>query len=200
MRAGTEENPLVHPVTGERIVFRKRASDTGGALLEMTFYMAPGGSLAAAHLHPNQEERFEVNGAPVMFRVNKQERLYQPGEVIVVPKGTPHVWWNPSLAEATTLVQLRPALNAETFFETFFGLAADGKVNAKGLPNPLQMAVLARAFRREMQLPPPQGWVLGLLAVALAPIGRLLGYRARYEKYSGLPDTDVASVEESSRS
>lgn len=182
---GTDENPLVHPVTGERIVFRKRARDTGGELLEMNLYMAPGGFIAKAHVHPNQEERFEIEGAPLMFRVKKAERLYQPGEVVVVPPGTPHVWWNPSTTEAATLIQVRPALDTETFFETFFGLAADGKVNAQGLPNPLQMAVLARAYRREMQLPPPQGWVLGLLATALAPMGRLLGYRARYDEYSG---------------
>lgn len=182
---GTDENPLVHPVTGERIVFRKRSRDTGGEFLEMNLYMAPGGFLAAPHVHPSQEERFEISGAEVMFRVGGVERLYQPGEVVVVPAGTPHVWWNPSQTEAATLIRFTPALDTETFFETFFGLAANGKVNAKGMPNPLQMSVLARAYRREMQLPPPQGWILGAVALGLSPIGRLLGYRARYERYSG---------------
>ena len=182
---GTAENPLRHPVTGERIVFRKRARDTGGALMEMTLYLAPSGFIAAPHVHPEQEERFEVSGAPVMFRVAGKERLYQPGEVAVVPPGTPHVWWNPSKVEAATLVQFRPALDTETFFETFFGLAADGKVGKGGLPNPLQMAVLARHYQREMQLPPPAQWVLGPLAMLTAPIGRALGYRARDDAYSG---------------
>src|SRR5436190_21908882 len=86
---GTEDNPLVHPVTGERIVFRKRAADTGGALMEMSLYLAPGGFIAAQHVHPKQEERFEVEGAPVMFKVAGKERLYQPGEVAIVPAGTP---------------------------------------------------------------------------------------------------------------
>jgi hypothetical protein len=120
-----------------------------------------------------------------MFKVAGRERLYQPGEVAVVPAGTPHVWWNPSQEEAATLVQFRPALTTETFFETFFGLAADGKVNAKGLPNPLQTIVLASAYRREMQLPPPAQWVLGPIAALLAPLARAAGYRGRYEKYSG---------------
>ena len=182
---GTEENPLVHPVTGERIVFRKRSRDTGGELMEMTLYLAPKGFIAAAHVHPNQEEHFEVAGAPVMFRVAGKERLYQPGEVAVVPPGTPHVWWNPSDAEAATLVQFRPALDTETFFETFFGLARDGKVGKKGLPNPLQMMVLARAYRREMALPRRQQAVLGPIAMLVAPLARALGYRGRYEEYSG---------------
>jgi len=182
---GTEENPLIHPVTGERIVFRRRSRDTAGELLEMNLYLAPRGFIAAPHVHPNQEERFEVAGAAVMFRVAGKERLYEPGAVVVVPPGTPHTWWNPSEKEAATLIQFRPALDTETFFETFFGLAADGKVNAKGMPTPLQLMVLARAYNREMQLAPPAQWVLGPLAMLLAPVGRVLGYRGRYDKYSG---------------
>jgi quercetin dioxygenase-like cupin family protein len=184
---GTEEHPLVHPVTGERIVFRKRARDTAGELLEFTLYLAPRGFIAAEHVHPNQEERFEVAGAPVMFKVAGKSRLYQPGEVASVPAGVPHVWWNPSPTESVTLVQFRPALDTETFFETFFGLANDGKVGRNALPNPLQMMVLARGYQREMQLPQPAQAILSPIAMALAPIGRALGYRARYERYSGPP-------------
>lgn len=184
-QVGTEERPLVHPVTGERIVFRKRARDTGGQLLEMNLYLAPKGFIAAPHVHPYQEERFEISGVPVVFKVAGKERLYQPGEVAVVPPGTPHVWWNPSQEEAATLIQFRPALDTETFFETFFGLAADGKVGKNGLPNPLQMMVLAREYRREMQLAPPGQWVLGPVAMLLAPVARALGYRGRYDRYSG---------------
>jgi quercetin dioxygenase-like cupin family protein len=185
---GTEERPLVHPTTGERIVFRKRARDTGGELFEMNLYLAPGGFIAAPHVHPNQEERFEISGTPVMFRIAGVERRYEPGEVAVVPPGTPHTWWNPSQQEAATLIQFRPALDTETFFETFFGLAADGKVNRKGLPNPLQMMVLARDYRREMQLPRPAQTVLGPIAMVLAPVARALGYRGRYDRYSGPRD------------
>lgn len=182
---GTEEHPLIHPVTGERIIFRKRARDTGGELLEMTLYLAPGGFIAAQHVHPNQEERFEVSTAPVMFRVAGKERLYQPGETAVVPPGVPHVWWNPSEQESATLVQFRPALDTETFFETFFGLAADGKVGRNGLPNPLHMMLLAREYRNEMQAPRPAQTVLGPIAMLVAPVARALGYRGRYDRYSG---------------
>ena len=185
---GTAGNPLIHPVTGERIVFRKRSRDTGGELLEFTLYLAPGGFIAAPHVHPNQEERFEVGGAPVIIRAGREERLYQPGEVAVVPAGVSHVWWNPSAEESATLIQLRPALDMETFFETFFGLASDGKVNQKGMPNMLHMMVLARVYRREVGPPAPLSWVTGPLSAVLAPVGQLLGYRARYDRYSGSRD------------
>ena len=41
------------------------------------------------------------------------------------------------------------------FFETFFGLAKDGKTNAKALPNPLNMAVILREYRDEIRLAGP---------------------------------------------
>ena len=184
-RIGTEENPLVHPVTGERLVFLRRAADTDGEVLEFMLRMAPGGFIATPHVHPHAEERFEIGGAPVVIEVGRTKRLYHPGEVAVVPAGVPHNWWNPSDAESATLVQLRPALDMETLFETMFGLAADGKVNKRGVPNPLQMLVLARAYRREATPPPPLSWIVGPLSAMLAPVGRRMGYLERYDRYSG---------------
>ena len=43
-------------------------------------------------------------------------------------------------------VELRPALDTETFFETFFGLGRDGKTNARGIPGLLQIAVAFRGL------------------------------------------------------
>ena len=51
--------------------------------------------------------------------------------------------------------------------------------------NPLRMTVLGRAYRREVTPSPPLSWVANPPSVVLAPVGRLLGYRARYDKYSG---------------
>jgi hypothetical protein len=36
-----------------------------------------------------------------------------------------------------------------------------------------------------MALPAPAQQVLGTVALLLAPIGRALGYRGRYDRYSG---------------
>lgn len=184
---GTEENPLVHPVTGERIVFRKRGRDTGGELLEVTLYSAPTGFIPSPHLHPRQEERLEISGAPMTVRIGDDERVYQPGEVAVVPPGVLHVVWNPTDRDVTALMQFRPALNTETMFETFFGLAKDGKVGKNDLRDKLHLLVLARVYRRELQLPPAEQRVVGPLATLIAPIAGLFGFHGRYDKYSGPP-------------
>ena len=62
-----------------------------------------------------------------------------------------------------------------------FSLAADGKVNRKGMPNPLRLAVIANHHFGDVRLPFPPAWLQRLGLLLGAPIGRLLGYRPTYE-------------------
>ena len=177
----TSGDVLEHPVTREKIIIRKTARDTGGELFQGDLYLQPGAFVAAEHIHPLQEERFEIIAGTLRGRVAGREFASGPGESVVVPRGAPHVWWNAGDEELHCLVDLRPALAIESFFETFFGLAQDGKVNPKtGLPNPLQLALIMRAYRNEIVLASPPRLVQTLLFGALAPIGQLLGYTGAY--------------------
>lgn len=172
---------LEHPVTREKIIIRKTARDTGGTLFQGDLYLQPGAFVAAEHIHPLQEERFAVIAGTLRGRVAGKEFTSGPGETVVVPRGAPHVWWNSGDEELHCLVDLRPALRIEGFFETFFGLAQDGKVNPKtGLPNLLQLAVIMRMFRQELVLARPPQLVQTALFGVLAPLGRLVGYRGEY--------------------
>ena len=61
-----------------------------------------------------------------------------------------------------------------------FSLAADGRTNRKGMPNPLQLAVIANAHFDTVQLPFPPALVQKLGLALGAPLGRLLGYQPVY--------------------
>ena len=172
---------LEHPVTGEKIVFRKTAKDTGGELMQADVIMRPHGFVAAEHVHPLQEERFEVLSGSVKFRVRGVKREVHAGEIAVVPPGTPHVWWNDGDQEAHVLVDVRPALRFDEFFETFFGLAQAGKVSKKtGLPNLLVLALVMREFEQELHLAQPPAAAQRVVFGLLASVGRLLGYQGHY--------------------
>jgi quercetin dioxygenase-like cupin family protein len=179
-------------VTGERIIWRKVSADTRGELLEGDLFAKPGAFVAAAHVHPNQEERFEILSGSLTLRLDGQERMLRPGDVAVIPPGRPHQWWNSGDEEVHVLGQFRPALRTEIFFETFFGLGQDGKTNRKGLPNPLQLAVLMREYEDEMRLARPPAVIQKIVSVPLAAVGRLRGYRAWYPQYSGDVPTDAS--------
>ena len=77
--------------------------------------------------------------------------------------------------------EVRPALGFEQLIETMFTLAADGKVNRMGMPNPLRLAVIARHHFDDVRLPFPPSWLQRLGLAFGAPLGRLLGYRPGYQ-------------------
>jgi mannose-6-phosphate isomerase-like protein (cupin superfamily) len=173
------------PPTGARIVFLKTARDTDGELLQIDDVMKGGGRVAIEHVHPHMEERFEILSGTARMSMRGQERDVGAGETVVVPAGTPHVWGNPHDDEVHLIIEFRPALRMEEWFETFFGLQKDGKVNPNsGLPNALQWAVISREYEDELYLASPPLLVQRVRFGLLATIGKLLGYKARYPKYS----------------
>ena len=177
IRAG---DVIENPVTGERIVFRKTSRETGGQAVVIETYVQPNGFVAAAHVHPDQEERFEILSGEVGFRVGREKTVAGPGQRLVVPAGTPHKFWNAGDGVAHFVCEVRPALQFESLLETMFALAGDGKTNRKGMPNPLRLAVIANAHFDTVRLPFPPA-ILQKIALALgAPAGRLLGYGPTY--------------------
>ena len=67
-----------------------------------------------------------------------------------------------------------------------FTLAEDGKVNKKGMPNPMRLAVIARHHFDDVRLPFPPAWLQRLGLAFGAPLGRLLGYKPTYQAQVGL--------------
>jgi quercetin dioxygenase-like cupin family protein len=170
---------LVNP-NGDRLVFRKTASDTEGELLEVEMTYRPDSTKPPEHYHPHQEEHFEVQAGAILTAINGVEKTYLPGEEFTVPAGVPHWMRNTSEDEGRVIWQTRPAMRTEVFFETIWGLAADGKSS----PSLLQMAVLGQDYADQFRLTSPPYGLQRLLFFILAPVGRLLGYRAEYQRYS----------------
>jgi hypothetical protein len=84
---------------------------------------------------------------------------------------------------------VRPALQFESLLETMFTLATDGKTNRKGMPNPLRLAVIARAHFDTVRLPFPPAWLQKAGLALGAPLGRGLGYRPTYT-----PEVDAPAI------
>jgi quercetin dioxygenase-like cupin family protein len=168
---------LENPVTGEVLIFHHTSEETNGEAVVVETIVRPDGFVAAAHVHPLQSERFEVVQGRLGFGVGDREILAGPGDVVTVAPGTPHRFWNAGESEARFICEVRPALQFESLIETMFTLANEGKTNRKGLPNPLRLAVIAKAHFDTVRLPfPPAALQRVALAIG-APLGRALGYR-----------------------
>ena len=178
-RAGDE---MVDPTTGERMIFRKTAKETDGELLQLDWIGKAGWKAGPLHVHPYQEERFEVISGTLGSHVAGVERIHEAGEVVAAPAGSVHRVWNAGGEEEVhTLVEFRPTLRTEDLFETLFGLARDGKTYKSGVPkNPLRLALIVHDYEDEIYLAQPPLFVQRVIFGVLAEVGRLLGYRAEY--------------------
>ena len=167
---------LFDPIRGQRLIFRQTARDSEGKLVEVEAFYQPGSQVPPEHIHPQQEEYFEVLAGSIDTRINGQEKRYEPGESFRIPAGTAHQIWNGGSTEAHLLWQTRLALHTENFFEIMWGLAQAGKTNKAGLPNLLQLAVILRQYRHEFRPVKPPPLVQDLVFASLASLGRLCGY------------------------
>ena len=168
---------LQNPASGERITFRATAADTGGELVAIDLELPPGRRVPGGlHIHPLQEERFEVAEGTMRFRVGRERVTAGPGDVVVVPAGVPHDFANAGDADAVVHVEVRPALQMERLFETAVRLAEQGRTMRGGIPRPLDLALFMREFENEVQAAVPPRWMHRL---ALAPLAWLAGRRNR---------------------
>ena len=166
---------IQNPVTGERIVFLATSHQTRGEAVVIETQVRPGGFVAAAHVHPSQEERFTVLDGTVGFKVGRETIVATPGNTLIVPAGRAHRFWNAGDDVARFVCDIRPALQFESLLETMFALAEAGKTNRKGMPGLLRLAVIADAHFDTVRLPFPPAFVQRIGLLLGAPLGRALG-------------------------
>lgn len=176
---------LENAATGDRLVFRQRASETNGEVLEYELTFVPRGFAAQSHLHPAQQERHEVLEGALGIVVAGRERRLGSGDVELVPPRTAHRLFAIGDDPVRVVFESRPALRSEVLLETLFGLGRDGKVDASGMPSPLQLAVIGQEFAAEGHPTSPPRALQRVLLPPLALLGRARGYRGRYPQYSG---------------
>ena len=184
---------IENPITGERVTFLETSAETAGELVVIDAAVAPGGFVAAEHLHPYQSERFEILEGEVEFKLGKEVVTARPGDVVMVEAGTSHQFRNLGNEEIRFRTEVRPALSFEMFLETMFGLASDGKTNKKGMPNPFRLAVIMDEHFDLVRLPFPPAWVQRMGLALASPLGLLFGYEPTYVPEEEPEQLDLAA-------
>jgi quercetin dioxygenase-like cupin family protein len=142
-----------NPISGERITFVKTAADTNGELLAVDLELSRDGQVPGAHVHPFQEERFEIVDGTMRFRKGLKAITARAGDRVVVPPGMVHRFENAGNTTAHVRVEVRPALRMEELFEVTVALAREGHTNKRGMPHPLALAVFMQEFEAEVRAP-----------------------------------------------
>jgi quercetin dioxygenase-like cupin family protein len=171
---------LENPVTGERLTFVETAASTNGERVVVDLELVAGGKVPGVHVHPNQEEKFEVTQGTMKFRYGMKKIVAEAGETVVVPAGKVHDFRNAGDDTAHVRVTISPALKMEEMFETNVALAVEGKVMKSGMPKPMELALFVREFENEVQAPFPPHAVVRAVTAPLAGMAKRRGRNCRY--------------------
>ena len=175
---------LENPVTGERAVIMELPWQNADsrAVAEMT--ARPGARVVGEHLHPAIHERFSVLEGELTVIRDGQRSTLRAGESAEIEPGVWHDWFNRGAVDAVVRVEVTPGERFAHMIETLFGLAQEGHVNAKGMPDLLQLALTAQEFSNVIVFRKPPPRVQRIVFGTLAPIARRRGYRATYPSLS----------------
>jgi quercetin dioxygenase-like cupin family protein len=172
---------IVNIRTGQKMTFLKTWVETNGTQLKIECISPVTPAREKLHYHPYQENRFTVTQGQLLFNIDGKEQLASVGDIISIPKKVPHSFYNSGYTDAHYVQEFFPALKIDSLFETFFVLARGGKLNKSGSPNIFRIALIVLHFENEIRLAHPN-WILQkIIFKLLAPIARLMGYKAVYE-------------------
>ena len=180
IRAGDE---LENPASGERGVMVKSPFEGDDPSLVADMYVRPGGAVVGEHVHRNFDERFTVRSGTIGYKVGGREGNATTGDVVDIPRGTWHDWWNAGHDDLVARVWVSDGRRFVQMVEMLFGLAADGHTNDKGMPDPLQLAMFATEFSDVLTMRKPPAAIQKAVFGLLRPIARARGYRATYPQY-----------------
>ena len=172
------------PVTGEWIFALILSTDTRGEFERGVVVFRPGNSGPPEHIHPTYDEHFDILQGEFVFKIDGRERRAGAGEELVVKKGTPHTFRCVGDQYGVVIGETRPAARIGEVISTLFGLAHEGALTSQGQPKFLQAMVIGSEYADDTVFTNPPPSIAIPVAKALAPIGRMLGYRPTYAKYA----------------
>ncbi len=168
---------VIHnPVTGQTLVFLATGADGADDVFRAEGVFPPGGFAGVEHIHPFQDEHFDVVAGEAAFTVGGDERTLRAGEAIDVPAGTAHTFANAGEREMRVVFEFRPALESTArFYEIYFGFAQEGRVKSNAMPGLLDIAAVWAETSEHAVLAGPPAWVQHALFRGLRPLARLAG-------------------------
>jgi quercetin dioxygenase-like cupin family protein len=167
---------IVNPRTGQQMTFATDSAE----LLEIDSVSPPSKTPEPEHVHPLQESGCRVTAGVLRFEIAGEERIVAAGESITIPANTPHFFSNDGPDDAHAIGWFRPALNTRAFFETLFALGQDGKLDDRGMPSLLQIAVMIPVFADVIRPTRPPWVVQRAASFVLGPVAKARGYRGIY--------------------
>jgi mannose-6-phosphate isomerase-like protein (cupin superfamily) len=142
--AGTGDT-LAFP-DGSDYTITASAGETGGSFVEMELLLPANAVTPPLHIHPRQEEDYDVLAGTLEVHYEGDWQRLPEGESMTVPRGTPHTFRNGSGLRVRVRNVHRPALGFQDYLEELHALAQEGKI--KSFTDASSLMHLARLFEK----------------------------------------------------
>jgi quercetin dioxygenase-like cupin family protein len=193
MRAG---EVYVNTASGERVLVILGTSETDGKRLVVDLFLKPNGGMLGRHNHPHLHETFKVISGNVAFTLNGERKTACCGEIVDIPRGTVHDFWNQGTSVAVVRVAVEPAIRFVEMIRNGYGLAQDGKTDSKGMPGLLQVALFAKEFEDVIRYNHAPQIVQRILFCLLSPFAKLKGLKGSYPEYLTRPASEFIPLKD----
>jgi mannose-6-phosphate isomerase-like protein (cupin superfamily) len=153
------------------------AFEPDGENLIVDAWIEPGGGLPE-HLHPRQEEHWEVLDGRVRIKLDGRERTIGPEDgAQVVTAGMRHALASAQDSDAHLRCHVYPARDLQAFLEDSAAAAREGLFRRGGIPRSLRGARWAAGFlkrhRADVVMTFPPRFAQSAMIALLAPRGTL---------------------------
>jgi mannose-6-phosphate isomerase-like protein (cupin superfamily) len=178
----TSGEEIANCLAGERLVFLRTGSETGGQYTENEIHLQPGGAVPKAHIHLHQDERFEVARGQLTLIVDGARHTLGPGDSFTVPKGVGHQPFNEGSEPVVARVRITPAGRADLMLAQVHGFLTEKDAPRTEREWFFQAMLYAPYYDTYLATPPVA--VQKALSFLIAPTARLFGYKSWYPAYS----------------
>lgn len=181
----TINKPLV-AVSGDSGELLETSAMTSGARVraKITFAEARGVSIIPSHIHPFQDEQFEVISGKLTYLLDRTRHVAEAGTTIHLPRGVPHKHYCQGPEDAVAIQTVTPGLDFDYLLEGIFGLGSEGRA-LRGLDQVAQSLVWLSKLKSKLLRAGVPFSLQYAVAWFFTPIAYLLGYRAVYRRFSG---------------
>ena len=119
---------------GTVYVITEPAEHSGGRVFAMEVVLAADGAVPPPHVHPHQQEDFEVLEGALELRVGRERQRLTAGDSAQVKPGEPHEFRNSSGTVTRVRTTFRPALSFQEYITRVHQLIVSGSSKARVTP------------------------------------------------------------------
>ena len=135
------------------------------------------------HIHDDFDETFQIENGELTVWVAGEIRKLRPGQVLLIPKGTPHKPFN----ETADTIRVKGSFAFREDFafqlQQVYGFMDENPNFAKSPKTIFQMALFQQAGFDSYVADGPPVPVQKAMGFMVGPLARLLGFKSYYEKY-----------------